>query len=180
MKTSTTVLLSVLLACQWVQAQEEEAHGSVFYMSLYGADSGDGTKEQPFRTLERARAVVRKARQKDTSAMVYLRGRVYERVSTFELNEQDSRSMNAPVIWRAYPGEAVTILGGRQIAGSMVKPVTDKDPGFVNMAQGEFTLKEDSVAYRKIPGFEPVPFAKMGLYRDRWRMTIPERTGFSG
>ena len=99
----------------------------VFYVSVDGADSGDGTKQRPFRTLERARAAVRKATLKHThtSAIVYLRGGVYERDLTFELNEQDSGSVNAPVTWRAYPGEDVTLLGGRRINPALVTPVTD-------------------------------------------------------
>ena len=64
MKTSTTILLSVLLVCQWAQAQENKAPMPVFYVSVDGADSGDGTEQRPFRTLERARAAVRKAKQK--------------------------------------------------------------------------------------------------------------------
>lgn len=126
MKTSTGLLLFVLLVCQWTQAQENPSHMPVFYVSANGADSGDDTKQQPFRTLERARAAVRKARVKDCTAIVYLRGGVYERDLTFELNEQDSGSVRAPVVWRAYPGEEVTILGGRRIDAALVTPVTDR------------------------------------------------------
>ncbi|NQV36031.1 MAG: right-handed parallel beta-helix repeat-containing protein, partial [Phycisphaeraceae bacterium] len=125
MKTSTTILLSVLLTCQLVHAQENKASMPVFYVSVDGVDSSNGTKQQPFRTLERARAAVRKARVKGHAAIVYLRGGVYERASTFELNEQDSGSVNAPVTWRAYPGEDVTLLGGRRIDAALVTPVID-------------------------------------------------------
>jgi len=97
----------------------------VFYVSVDGADSNNGTKQQPFRTLERARAAARKAKVEDTLTIVYLRGGLYEREVTFALNEQDSGSVHAPVIWRAYPGEKVILLGGRRIDAVLVKPVTD-------------------------------------------------------
>jgi alpha-L-fucosidase 2 len=102
-----------------------QAQMPVFYVSVDGADSNAGTKQQPFRTLEKARAAVRKAQQEGRVAIVYLRGGVYERSATFELNEQDAGSVHAPVIWRAHPGEEVTILGGRRIAASLAEPVTD-------------------------------------------------------
>ncbi len=54
---------------------------------------------------------------------------------------------------------------------------TSDDPGFVDMADCDFTLKQDAMVYQKIKGFKPVPFAKMGLYTDRWRIHLPRRYG---
>ncbi len=51
--------------------------------------------------------------------------------------------------------------------------VTDEDPGFVNAAEMNFQLKDDSIAYRKIPGFKKIPFEKIGLYQDEYRATWP-------
>jgi hypothetical protein len=47
--------------------------------------------------------------------------------------------------------------------------VADSDPGFVNAANLNFQLKQDSVVYQRIPGFKPIPFDKIGLYRDEYR-----------
>jgi hypothetical protein len=41
--------------------------------------------------------------------------------------------------------------------------VTNGDPGFVNMKSEDFTLKDDSIVFTKLPGFKPIPFGKMGL-----------------
>ncbi|MCK5000840.1 MAG: hypothetical protein KAS23_14960, partial [Anaerohalosphaera sp.] len=57
--------------------------------------------------------------------------------------------------------------------------LTNYDPGFVSMSEGDFTLKEDSPVFKQIPDFKPVPFSSMGLYTDRWRNKLPERTGFA-
>ena len=37
----------------------------------------------------------------------------------------------------------------------------DTDPGFVDEAAGNFTLRPDSRVFKEIPGFEPIPFEKM-------------------
>ena len=39
------------------------------------------------------------------------------------------------------------------------------DPGFVNAAAGDFRLKPDSFVFARIPGFQPIPFEKIGLRR---------------
>lgn len=54
---------------------------------------------------------------------------------------------------------------------------TDADPGFADLARLDFSLSPGSEAFRRIPGFEPVPFAKMGLRIDEYRTRLPERGG---
>jgi hypothetical protein len=49
---------------------------------------------------------------------------------------------------------------------------TDMDPGFMNMEEKNFKLKENSVVFDKIPGFEPPPLEKMGLYQDEFRTDL--------
>ena len=41
--------------------------------------------------------------------------------------------------------------------------VTDENPGFVNEDEMIFELKEDAKAFEEIPGFEPIPFNKIGV-----------------
>ena len=43
--------------------------------------------------------------------------------------------------------------------------ITQKDPGFVDAASLNFALKDDSVVYRKLPGFERIPFERIGPRR---------------
>lgn len=50
---------------------------------------------------------------------------------------------------------------------------TDQDPGFVDMAKGDFRLRKDAALYRHLPGFQPVPFEQMGLYKDELRPVLP-------
>jgi hypothetical protein len=37
------------------------------------------------------------------------------------------------------------------------------------MAHENFTLRPTSEVFKTIKGFEPVPFEKMGLYKDKYR-----------
>ena len=39
---------------------------------------------------------------------------------------------------------------------------TKKDPGFVDYAAGDFRLKPDAAVYKKLNGFQPIPFDQMG------------------
>ena len=54
--------------------------------------------------------------------------------------------------------------------------ITDRDPGFVNAAKGDFRLKGNSQVFAKLPGFEPIPFEKIGLVEDELRSTAPVET----
>lgn len=54
--------------------------------------------------------------------------------------------------------------------------VTDKDPGYVDEANMNFQLRDDSIVFRKIPGFKKIPFNKIGLYKDKYRVTLPGAT----
>jgi hypothetical protein len=40
--------------------------------------------------------------------------------------------------------------------------ITDKDPGFVDPERLVFQLKDDSEIYKKLPGFERIPFEDIG------------------
>lgn len=43
--------------------------------------------------------------------------------------------------------------------------VTDKDPGFVDAARLNFRLREDSIVFKRLPSFGPIPFSEIGLQR---------------
>jgi hypothetical protein len=43
----------------------------------------------------------------------------------------------------------------------------DDDPGFVDAAQGNYALRADSRVFRDLPGFQPIPFERIGPHRNR-------------
>jgi len=53
--------------------------------------------------------------------------------------------------------------------------VLDGDPGFIDAAIGDFRLRPDAEVFSKLPGFQPIPFEKIGLYADELRPSPPEQ-----
>ncbi len=53
--------------------------------------------------------------------------------------------------------------------------VTTEDPGFVDAATMNFSLKPSSVVFTRLPGFQEIPFNQIGLRRDEHRATTPVR-----
>jgi hypothetical protein len=109
--------------------------GETLYISPQGNDRWSGTlaapqadgNDGPFATLERARDAIRELKHKSSlpagGVVVLLRAGTYERSATFQLQENDSGTPEAPIVYRAYPDEVVRISGGRPIKG--FGPVTD-------------------------------------------------------
>lgn len=68
--------------------------GKSLYVATNGSDTNNGSKNHPFKTLEKARDAIRKLKAKDGlpagGVTVYLREGRYERSGSFDLNEQDS------------------------------------------------------------------------------------------
>jgi hypothetical protein len=88
-------------------------------------DGADG----PLCTLEAARDVIRRVREREGlpagGVTVWLRGGEYGRTATFALRAEDSGTAEAPIVYRAWPGEAVRLLGGRRLEPAAFTPVTD-------------------------------------------------------
>ncbi len=53
--------------------------------------------------------------------------------------------------------------------------IVHTDPGFVDYGKKNFALKDGSVVYRQLPGFKPIPFGSIGLYKDDYRKKIISR-----
>jgi hypothetical protein len=97
--------------------------GTNFFVAVDGNDANPGSREKPFATLERARDEIRKSKAADKPIVVYLRGGDYLRTNTLDLVAGDSGTAAAPVVWQAYKGESVRLLGGRALTG--FQPVTE-------------------------------------------------------
>jgi hypothetical protein len=105
-----TLVLPLLLLCPQALPPAE------YYVSPQGRDSDPGTKEAPFATLSRARSAVRAVAGTRPVAVV-LRGGTYRLPETLVLGPQDSGTAEAPVLWKAFPGEKAIVSGGRPISG---------------------------------------------------------------
>lgn len=92
-----------------------------FTIATNGNDSNDGSKEHPFATLEKARDAVsvlkRQSGLPSGGITVWIRGGTYPLPRTFTLGPDDSGASGSPILYRAIPGERVTITGGRALSG---------------------------------------------------------------
>ncbi|MDF2925161.1 MAG: hypothetical protein K0R57_4075 [Paenibacillaceae bacterium] len=133
-KRLRSLILLVIVCSSFISYQEAprahaESAENAFFVAKEGADSNDGSRESPFATLERARDAIRGLKALSGlpagGVTVYLREGVYQRTYSFELGQQDSGVEGSPIIYKAYPGEEVSIMGGFEIAGHSFSAVTD-------------------------------------------------------
>ena len=124
----TLFLLWAAVACSTAQAE-----GLTLHVAPNGNDGWSGRlaapkgEDGPFRTLLRARDGIRKLKKAGAlpagGIVVELRGGSYELAGPLALSAEDSGTANAPIQWRARPGEEVRISGGVRIGN--FQPVTD-------------------------------------------------------
>ncbi|MCE9616010.1 MAG: right-handed parallel beta-helix repeat-containing protein [Lentisphaerae bacterium] len=96
------------------------------HVSPHGDDRCTGETDEvnatcgPVATLERARALIRAARQKaglQVAATVFLHGGKYFLPETLVLGEKDAGAPGNPITWCAAPGEQPVLSGGRPVSG---------------------------------------------------------------
>ncbi|ANF97788.1 right-handed parallel beta-helix repeat-containing protein [Paenibacillus bovis] len=91
------------------------------YVSPSGSDAlNNGTLDRPYRTLGKARSVVRDTygQRSEGGVTVWLREGKYALPAPLELQESDSGSASSPVIYRSYPGEQAVITTAKVIPPS--------------------------------------------------------------
>ncbi|MCD6506726.1 right-handed parallel beta-helix repeat-containing protein [Candidatus Poribacteria bacterium] len=109
--------------------------GLVLYVSIDGDDGWSGRlpepnaeeNDGPFATLERARDEIRRLKAEGKlkgSVTVFVRGGRYYLDKPFKLTSEDSGTPDTPILYRAYPGEEVRLIGGKPV--SNWQPVTDR------------------------------------------------------
>lgn len=131
MKKILAIILSAIMLFALVPsaALAESGNKGVVYVAPNGNDSADGSIEHPLATIKAARDKVRQLKQsgKYTGGYtVYLRGGEYNMTHGVEFTKEDSGTKEAPVTYRAYKDETVTIIGGVSVKGSRFTKVTDE------------------------------------------------------
>jgi len=108
------VLLVILP--QTAVAKTPEATDAAFYVAANGDDNNPGTKHKPFATLSKARDAVRRFKLTAKEPVrVLVRAGTYYLAEPLVFGPADSGSAAAPITYAAYPGERVTISGGRKL-----------------------------------------------------------------
>ncbi|MEV0136535.1 ricin-type beta-trefoil lectin domain protein [Dactylosporangium sp. NPDC050688] len=91
---------------------------ATYYVAPDGSDTNPGTIAAPFKTVERARDVVRTVNANMTGDIyVYLRGGTYQIGSTIEFTPSDSGTNGYRVVYAAYQNERPVLDAGVQVTG---------------------------------------------------------------
>ncbi|MFE2754489.1 RICIN domain-containing protein [Actinosynnema sp. NPDC059335] len=91
---------------------------ATYYVAPDGNDANPGTITAPFRTVQRARDVVRTINANMTGdILVYLRGGNYPVTSTIAFTSSDSGTNGHRVVYAAYQGETPVLNAGVQVTG---------------------------------------------------------------
>ena len=130
-------LLQIVMAGAMMSVVSPSSEQVTFYVATDGNDAWSGTLEVPnaakndgpFAAPARARDAIRQLKKenrlpKDGVAVV-VRGGTYSIDGPLEFTTEDSGTKDAPISYRAAPGESVRLLGGKVVANW--KPVTDAD-----------------------------------------------------
>lgn len=89
--------------------------GDIF-VATNGRDDNLGILEAPFVTLNRAKlAVYQRAKNSNKPISVVVRGGTYYMKQPLTFGAADSGTAEAPITYTTYPGEKVTICGGRKL-----------------------------------------------------------------
>eukprot|EP01083_Nonionella_stella_P071038 190521_1 len=122
------LLVSLLLAKHVVSID----YGTTFYVSTTGSDSNNGSETAPFRTLRKARDVIRNYRHTGARQLppggveIIIRGGTYVQTNYSLYNEtlldlsshDDSGSAESPITWTCYEKEECLLVGGYPIDSS--------------------------------------------------------------
>lgn len=115
----------------WVCLLLTAGAGVELHVAVDGHDTAPGTAAAPLATLEAARDRLRaapdpgRAGRPPGPATVWLHAGTYERRAPFVLGPADSGTADAPVVYRAWPGDAVSLSGGHALPADVWQPVTD-------------------------------------------------------
>ncbi len=98
------------------------------HITVTGRDSAAGTASQPLASIAGARDRLRELRHADTlpdGAVVTLHAGAYRVGETLRLEAGDGGTAEAPVVFRAAPGEAVTLTGGIEVPAESLRPLAE-------------------------------------------------------
>lgn len=134
------IMLTVLLALpmsltSYAAADMEASSGQQDFASYYvdnnGSDSNNGSKTEPFKTIQKAQEAVRNlisnGKLPSGGARVYLRAGTYYIYDSLAFGPEDSGNENGKITYTAYPGEEVRLSGSKPIEQSWFQPINEEE-----------------------------------------------------
>ena len=124
MKKLISAILSVCIFMGFllpVSAAEVKTEAKRIYVSTAGSDSADGSLENPFKTLARAKEEVRKVKKTHKGDIeVIFRGGVYRFDETVAFTTEDNAPKGKTITYKAFEGEKPVFSGTKELAGNFV------------------------------------------------------------
>ena len=112
------LVFAMLTVCITVPAPASAATQAQYYVSPNGNDSNAGTLASPFKTVQKARDVVRTINGSMTGdIIVSLRGGNYPVTSSIDFASSDSGTNGNRIIYQAYQNETPILNAGVQVTG---------------------------------------------------------------
>jgi len=108
------LLLSILiLTLSLIALLTKDVCAKTLYVASSGDDKNPGTMQKPFATIHRAKSAVRTLKKvTDEAITIYLKQGTYYQAEPLVFGPEDSGCKNAPITYKAYNNEDVTISGG--------------------------------------------------------------------
>jgi hypothetical protein len=114
--------------------------GEGIFVSPTGDDTGDGSIDNPLKTLTAARDMADKRKANGKPVTVYLRAGTYYLSAPVELGPTNSGTATAPITYAAYGSEKPVISGGIKVT-----PTWTTSSGSIKVATIEKNLKVDQL-----------------------------------
>lgn len=131
MKKIISILIAAILIMSSFSALAESYDNGrcIIYVATNGNDANDGSIDKPLKTLIGARDKIRALKSQGVAPekgfVVYVRGGNYTLNESVVFTAEDSGTEAAPVVYRSYPGETATLVGGVKLTQKDFTKVTD-------------------------------------------------------
>lgn len=98
--------------------QPSDSFAAAFYVSPHGKDENSGTREHPFRSIQRAQEAANSVKANTPGDVgIILRGGDYQLDKPLTISAADSGANGHQVVYKNYGDEKVTVSGGEAITG---------------------------------------------------------------
>ena len=139
MTTSNRAVLCLVSVCMFATtvtsgvlgAEKSRPTTNAFWVATGGNDAGAGTESSPFATLWRARDALRELKKAgglpEGAVTIRIRGGIYPFDRTLHLTAEDSGTSEAPIVFRASPGEKVLFDGSGRLDAKALELVEGRE-----------------------------------------------------
>ena len=130
-KRKISLAIAVIMSAAMFNFNVSASELTTFYVAPDGDDSGDGSINSPFATIEGARDAIRALKEEqgelpEGGVCVYFREGVYSMHDGVEFTEEDSGTADAPITYRPYKNEKVSFIGGLKLDVKDFRRVADQ------------------------------------------------------